>query len=179
MPPGSPLARWFAEEVQPHEPVLRAYLQKQVSSTADVDDIVQESRLRLIRAYERGVIGSAKAFLFAVARNVAIDLARKNRRVSSVPVVDLPPSHLVAETDDAAEAASARQEIRLVAQAIDALPPRCREIVALRGVQGLDYPEISRRLGISEQTVRVQMARGVKKCADYLRERGVQRRLPL
>ncbi len=164
---------WFAEEVLPHEPLLRAYLQKHFPALSDLDDIVQEAHLRLLRAGERGAIASGKAYLFAVARNVAIDAIRKNRRVSPLRVNELPPWCVLEESADAAETASVRQEICLAAEAIDALPPRCREIVVLRGVRGLPYREISQRLGVSEQTVRVQMARGMKKCAEFLRERGV------
>jgi len=40
-------ARWFAEEIQPHEPLLRAYLQKQFPSLHGVADVVPESHLRL------------------------------------------------------------------------------------------------------------------------------------
>lgn len=173
MPPDSPLAQWFAEKVQPHEPLLRAYLQKQFPTLSDVDDVVQESHLRLLKAREYSAIASVKSYLFMIARNVAIDLTRKSRRVDPVPVSELPSWRIIEESADAAEAASLRQEVLLAAQAIDTLPPRCREIVALRGVQGFSYEEIAARLGISEQTVRVQMARGLRKCADYLRERGV------
>jgi RNA polymerase sigma factor (sigma-70 family) len=169
----SPLAQWFAEEVQPHEPLLRAYLQKQFPALPDVDDVVQESHLRLIKARERGGIASVKSYLFTIARHVAIDLTRRNRHVAPTPVSDLPSWRVLEQSANAAESASLRQEVLLAAQAIDTLPPRCREIVTLRGVQGISYDEIALRLGISEQTVRVQMARGLKKCADYLRERGV------
>jgi len=173
MIPGSSETRWFTEEVQPHEPLLRAYLHKQFPQLGDVDDVVQESHLRLLRARQRGVIASAKAYLFTVARHVAIDLTRRKRHVGDVPVSDLPAWRIIEQSADAAEAASLRQEVTLAAQALDALPARCREIVTLRGVHGLAYEEIARQLGISEQTVRVQMARGLKKCADWLRERGV------
>ena len=63
--------RWFTREVQPHEPLLRAYLRKPFPTLHDFDDVVQESHLRLLRAREQGRIESAKAYLFAVARNVA------------------------------------------------------------------------------------------------------------
>jgi len=64
-------ARWFSEEVQPHEPMLRAYLQKRFPALADVDDVVQEAHLRLLEARRTSVIASAKAYLFTIARNVA------------------------------------------------------------------------------------------------------------
>ena len=43
-------ARWFAEEVRPHEPALRAWLRRQYPNLADMDDVVQESYLQLLRA---------------------------------------------------------------------------------------------------------------------------------
>ena len=58
MPPqDTETARWFAEHVQLHEPVLRGYLRGMVSSD-DIDDIVQETYIRLLRARERGPIES-------------------------------------------------------------------------------------------------------------------------
>ncbi len=168
-------ARWFAEEVQPHEPMLRAYLQKQFPALPDVDDVVQESHLRLLRARRRGGIASAKAYLFAIARNVALGVFRRDRKFPSVPVNELAGLRLLEDAADVAETASCNQEIALATAAIDALPPRCREIVMLRALRGLTHKEIAARLGLSEQTVRVQVARGMKKCADYLRARGVER----
>jgi RNA polymerase sigma-70 factor (ECF subfamily) len=69
--------------------------------------------------------------------------------------------------------ASTSQEIELLVAAIDRLPSRCREIVILRKLRGVSQKEIAAQLRISEQTVQVQVARGVKKCEKYLRQRGV------
>jgi RNA polymerase sigma factor (sigma-70 family) len=171
-------ARWFAEEVQPHEPLLRAYLQKQFPALADVDDVVQESHLRLLKARERGPIASAKAYLFAIARNVAIGAFRKNRKIAGFPVNEIGGWDILEADTNVVESASLQQEVSLAAEAIDRLPGRCREIVVLRALHGLSHKEIAVQLGLSEQTVRVQVARGMKKCAQFLRERGVSRGLP-
>ena len=61
--PGHGLARWFAEEVQPHEPALRAYLRARFPAVGDHDDLVQETYARLLRAREQGRLTYAKAFL--------------------------------------------------------------------------------------------------------------------
>ena len=51
MPPSDPeTTRWFAEEVQPHESELRAYLRAKFSAHLDIDDLVQETYARLIQA---------------------------------------------------------------------------------------------------------------------------------
>ncbi len=67
-------ARWFAEEVQPHESLLRSWLRGLFPSLSDVDDLVQESYARLIRARSAGKVDYAKAYLFTTARNVAHDI---------------------------------------------------------------------------------------------------------
>lgn len=69
---------------------------------------------------------------------------------------------------------SRRAKKSLVAEAVAALPDRCREIVVLRKLQGLPQREVAARLGISERTVEVQVARGVRRCAEHLRRRGLK-----
>ena len=62
MPPTDPeTARWFSEEVQPHESELRAYLRANFSTYLDIDDLVQETYARLLQAREQAPLRSAKA----------------------------------------------------------------------------------------------------------------------
>ncbi|MEO6244998.1 MAG: sigma-70 family RNA polymerase sigma factor [Opitutaceae bacterium] len=175
--PQSDQARWFADEVQPHEPLLRAYLQKQFPALSDVDDVVQESHLRLVKAHRLGQIESVKSYLFAIARNVVIGAFRRSRRLAEFPVDEMPAFGVLDETADVAETASVSQEFALATEAIDRLPARCREIVILRALHGCSHQQIAARLGLSDQTVRVQVARGMKKCAQFLRQHGVERPL--
>ena len=72
-PHGHTDPRWFAENVQRHEPALRAYLASRFSTLPDHDDLVQESYLRMLQARLRLRLATAKAFLFATAGNLAID----------------------------------------------------------------------------------------------------------
>ena len=41
--PHSDQAQWFAAEVQPHEPELRAFLRRHFPTVQDIDDLVQEA----------------------------------------------------------------------------------------------------------------------------------------
>ena len=66
--------RWFAEKIQPHAGQLRAYLREAFPAVPDVEDVVQESYLRVWRARTGQPIIFPKAFLFRVARNVALDI---------------------------------------------------------------------------------------------------------
>jgi RNA polymerase sigma-70 factor (ECF subfamily) len=157
--------------VQPHEPALRAYLRHRFPSV-DTDDIVQESYLRLLKERARGGVASAKAYVFAIARNTALAVFRRRKFISDVPVNELPDWCILDERPDAAAVANARQQFALAEEAIERLPTRCRDIMRLAAFEQRTPREIARILGIAESTVYVQLARGFRKCADYLRERG-------
>lgn len=175
MPPqNTEQARWFAEEVQPHEPELRAFLRRHFPTVQDIDDLVQESYARLLRAKHRGLIAEPRAYLFSTARNAAFDLFRRKRIVSIEDLAESRRLSVVDDGPDAAEAASHTQEIELLIEAIEALPQRCREVLTLRKLHGLSYRDIAVRLGISENTVNAQLAIGVVRCRQYLAARGVK-----
>ena len=69
-------ANWFVTEVQPHRPALRAWLLARFPTLPDVDDLVQETFARFLRARDASPIRSTRALLFATARNLALDAVR-------------------------------------------------------------------------------------------------------
>jgi RNA polymerase sigma-70 factor (ECF subfamily) len=170
-------ARWFAQEVKPHEPALRSVLRRLVTSLSDVDDLVQECYLRILRARERVPIRSSKAFLFTTARNAAHDL-RRRRVVANAIVFEETDASCVLQDDcpGVADSVCHQQELALLAEAIHELPERCRQVFLLRKIQELPQKEIARRLGISESTVETLVAKGAARCADYLHRRGLTSR---
>jgi DNA-directed RNA polymerase specialized sigma24 family protein len=73
MPPlDSELGRWFAAYVHPHKPMLRAWLRSRFRTETDLNDVVQKSYPRLLRARERGEVASPRAFLLAIARSLTL-----------------------------------------------------------------------------------------------------------
>lgn len=153
---------------------LRSYLRGSFPTVRDVDDIVQESYLRLLKARVAHPIQCARAFLFGIARRLAVDVIRKERRTTAHEVVmDIDSINVLEDEADAAEAISAQEEIALLAEAIHSLPARCREIMILRKLDRLSHQEIAQRLGIAVATVEVQISRGMGKCTRYMRSRGV------
>lgn len=177
MPPPEEM-RWFSEEVQPHDEALRSYLRWRFPSVRDVEDLVQESYLKVWRARLQGRIVASKSFLFQVARHLAIDLLRRERRS---PFSEVAPESLEAVSDgeaDAACRACASDELALLAQAVDSLPERCRRVMVLRLVEGASYREIATRLGISELTVQTHVANGLRRVEDHLLRRTGGRRAP-
>ena len=168
--PADPLHVWFATEVQPHDAPLKAYLRGAFPSVRDVDDVVQESYLRLLRTRAERPLGVARAYLFRIARHLAVDLLR--RETASPVRAALASEDLATVVDSSrgvAESVCAAEEIALLGAAIAELPDRCRDVFVLRKLHGLSQKEIAARLGLSEQTVQVQVSRGVKRCGHFLR----------
>ena len=171
--PAPTLSRWFTEEVQPHEPALRAYLQARFPTLEEHDDIVQETYTRLLRAQANGGVRYPKAFLFTAARNVAFDLFRRRGAKPTEAVTDLVELTVLEEMPGVGEQMDQSYELEVLADAVRALPDRCRQVIMLRYLDGLAYKEIAVQLGISAETVKVHMAKGMRRCAAFFAERGL------
>jgi RNA polymerase sigma factor (sigma-70 family) len=167
------LRRWFDEEVAPHEPALRAYLQARFPSLADKDDVVQEAYVRILRAHEGGGVRYAKAFLFTTARNAALDMLRRRNAKPTEEINDATESTVLEDRPNAADTTVKRQDLEILADAVEHLPERCRQVIILRYLEGLSYKEVAARLGISPETVKVQIAKGMRRCTEYFVERGL------
>ncbi len=165
-------AAWFAAELAPHEPALRAYLHGVVGA-ADVDDLIQETYARLLRAREAGPIASPRGLLFATARNAARDLFRRRAVADTMPIAEIDGSRVFDEAPGVAETVSRRQEADLLAAAIAELPPRCREILVLRKFENLSHREIAKKLGIAEHTVEAQLTKALHRCEAFFARHGL------
>ncbi len=172
MPPtDSETARWFAEEVQPHESTLRGYLHR-IAAWTDIDDLVQETYSRLLRVRSTGQVRSTRGLLFATARNAARDLFRRRAVARTSSVTEFDYARVPDEAPAPDEIVSRSQEIELLADAIAALPERCRAVFVLRRFENLSHREISLRLGIAEHTVEAQLTKALRRCEDYFEQKG-------
>jgi RNA polymerase sigma factor (sigma-70 family) len=159
--------------VQAHDVSLKAYLRGSFPAVRDVDDVVRESYLRVWRARATQPIVSAKAFLFQVARRLALDVIRRERHDFVAEVRDFADSNVSSATTGGAEMAAERERVQLLSDAIETLPARCREIFIMRKIQDISQRDTAERLGLSPRTVEVQVSRAMKRCAEYLRRHGV------
>lgn len=176
MPPDADpaTALWFATEVQPHRPALRAWLLARFPTLPDVDDLVQESFARLMQAHAAGPIRSARALLFTTARNLALDAVRRQRVVAFEPITEETDPAVLMDTTDIVASVSKQQELELLTKAIQSLPERVRQIFTLRTAYGLTQKQIAEKLAVSESTVEKQMAAGIRQCAAFFARGGAR-----
>jgi RNA polymerase sigma-70 factor (ECF subfamily) len=169
-------ARWFAGEVQPHEAMLRAWLRSRFPPECDIDNLVQEALMRVCQAQERGEVQSPKAFIFATARNLALDQLRRHKIVPMISLVENEALSVMEEGASVPDLVAHNQELEFLTEAIQLLPDRCRQVFTLRKVYGMSQRDIATQLGISEHTVSAQLTIALRKCtahfARHRRERG-------
>lgn len=129
-----------------------AYVATMVGDRATAEDVTMaafERALRRRRSFDRRR-GSERAWLFGIARNAALDELRRRRRMA--PLTTELAEAPAPDDDDVDRRAAVRD-------AIAALDPRDRELVALRFHAGLSHAEIARLLGISEANAGTRLHR--------------------
>lgn len=147
--------------------MLRAWLKGQFPRLADLDDVVQESFIRVLRARESQPIAAPKSFLFTTARNLALGRVRHEKIAGDFSLAEQPLMSVYHESTDVAQEVAHNQELQLLTLAIQTLPARCRQILTLRRIYGLSQKEVAAQLGISEHTVEAQGAIGLRKLTEY------------
>lgn len=160
---------WFTREILAHEAALLRYLSRNWSQREELHDFCQEVYARVYEAAARQRPAAPLAFLLTSARHLVIDRARRGRVVSIETMGDFPPSHVYPVDELSPERwLDSRQMLQRLAQALDALPDRCREVVWLRRVEELSQKEVAARLGISGKTVEKHLAKGMRLLANRI-----------
>lgn len=167
------LDRWYREEVIVHERALRAYLRRAFPIVTDPDNVVQETFARVLEARRSAPIENVRGYLFTTARHQAIALLRRREIIAFESVAEMEALDISTDEPGVPEKVGLRLELEVLTQAIQALPERCREVITLRKIEGLSQREIAARMRISEHTMEAQVANGMRRCAQFLRERGV------
>jgi RNA polymerase sigma factor (sigma-70 family) len=172
--PSSPdSARWFIDCVQVHADALKGWLRARFPAIVDPDNIVQEALTRVWRSQETARAVAPKALLFTTAHNLAIDQLRRQNIAPFEPLTETAETFVYEEGPTPADSTALNQELELLTQAIQSLPDRCRQVLTLRKIYGLSQKEIAAQLGIAEHTVEVQVANGMRRCADFLSRIGL------
>ena len=153
-----------------HAAPLWAYVVRLTGDRARAEDVVQET---MLRAWRRGIAdgdtgGSARAWLFTVARHLVVDEARSARARHESSTDRLPEGSVEDQVD-------ALFESLLVADGLRALSAEHRAVV-LRAYYGrLTVAEIAAELAIPIGTVKSRLHYGLRALRLALQERGVTR----
>ena len=159
---------WFVRDVLPLEAMLMRFLEQNWRNKSELEDLRQEVYARLLESAEHTIPEHTKAFILTTARNMLINRVRREQVVPIEAMADLEGLGVAVDVPGADRIVIARDALRRLQGALDKLPPRCREAVVLRRVEGLSRREIAARMGISEKTVAEHITNGMYALADLL-----------
>lgn len=142
-----------------HAKEMARYLQRRGASADLAADFTQDAFARMMAAPPTAQIDNASAYLFRIARNVAIN---HNRRQRIIPFVDDPEVALLEMADDQPSPeriAISRQELRLLHAFFVELTPIQQQIFLLSRIEGRTFADIGKTLQIPQQTAYAHMTR--------------------
>lgn len=165
----------YSEIYKTYFPKLVRFSEAYVLSLQDAENIVQDIFLYLWEHLE--VVSTLKnknAFLFTLTKNRCIDFLRKQTKdryqsLSDIQEKEFQLKLFALQQLDENELSNEEIEL-LIANAIQSLPEKCREIFLLSRFEGLKHKEIASRLNISTNTIEGQVAIALKKLRKDLKD---------
>jgi RNA polymerase sigma factor (sigma-70 family) len=147
---------------------LRRFFAGRLRCEQTAADLTQEMYLRLARIDEPHLIADLRSYLFRIAANLATDHERARRRRANLIDEDADWLAVPDQTASPEAALLAKEELRLVEEALTELSPLCRRIFLLNRFDGLAHGEIAARLGVCKSTVEKNIARALNRCRERL-----------
>lgn len=145
--------------IQRYQRELLAYANFLLGDPQEAEDVVQQGFLALFRCGPDG-IDNHRAWLYKTVRNCCVSLRRKQKKIMCVAEVPEEPGVFAASAGEELQKAD---DLRLMREAIDALPEKYREIIILKYMQNLSYKQISEITGVSPSHVGVILFESIQK----------------
>jgi RNA polymerase sigma-70 factor (ECF subfamily) len=139
---------------------LLRFIGRRVRTNVDIEDLAQETYLRLLRARDLGDVRNPQAYLLRVASHVVSEWRDRQPPHEMFEAVDenfladdtIPEFTLEAEVSQA-----------LLEQALQDIPPMTRTVLVLRFRENRRCRDIARDLGLTERQVRRHLTRGFER----------------
>ena len=164
---------WFLNQIFRHRAALHRYLRRFTSGAEDIEDLVQETYVRIYAIEDRDAVNSPRALLFRIAHNLAVERSRRQIARATDSVGDFEVLNVDTLEAPPDEQIDSRRRFESFCTAIDRLPPLCRRVFVLRKVYKLSHAEIAEVLGVSHSTIEKHVAKGLMRCREYLRDQGL------
>ncbi|MBB4633882.1 RNA polymerase sigma factor [Sphingosinicella soli] len=157
-----------------YETTLRRVVARYRRRGEDVDDLVQETFLRVYAADQKQEIRDPKAFLIRVAKNLAITEARRKEHSTTEFYEDSGGSDVFVDERHGSveDQVDGRRKLLVLSQAIASLKPELRQSLLMCKVEKLKFRQIATRLDVSVSTVEKRVAAALIACNAYLRNHG-------
>ncbi len=168
---GTDEAAQWENVLRRYGPALRGYFAQRARNPSDVDDLVQEVFVQLLRRSGGKPIERVQQYLFQVASSVLCDQGRSMRaRQHDAHESYDEDSHAIATEISLERIVIGEEMLARMNVALQKLPQRTRDIFFLRAVQQRKHEEVARLLGISTRVVHKHMARALTHLHEHLKD---------
>lgn len=150
--------------VEQYGEALRRFLRRRIGNPEEAEDALQETYVRMLKYREKASLEFPQALVFRVARSVLVDRARRRATHHADEHIALDNLPLAATEPLQERTLSAREEVVLLRQAIQSLPPRCKQAFLLSRLRGRTYPQIAEQMGISVKMVEKHITHALALC---------------
>lgn len=140
--------RWVRATVEQHEASLLRYAARITGDVERARDVVQETFLKLCREDPAQLDGHLTQWLFTVCRRGALDVCRKEKRMSTI--TEQQSQGEVSREPDQAAAAELSDTTARIDELMIGLSDNQQEVIRLKFQHGMSYREIS---GVTELSV--------------------------
>jgi RNA polymerase sigma-70 factor (ECF subfamily) len=167
-------ARFLKQLVEQHGPSLERFLARKLENQADAAEVAQEAFLRIYRLEHPEQLDNARAFLFQVASNLAVDQLRRRSLhfrflKSETRELGIPDEQEIsAEVASPEKILTAREKLARIYKVIDGLPEKTRQAFILHRTTGMSYSDIAHELGVSVSSVEKYILEALKQCRNEL-----------
>ncbi len=145
----------------------------------EIEDIVQETYVRVCQIQRKEKIREPRSFLFKTAHNLALDHVKRAESRLAVSVEETGESGFCeAERsgDETFDQVASDEEFSHFCEAVRQLPVQCRRAFVLKKVYGCSQREIAKEMNLSESTVEKHIAQGIKRCTYFMMQYDEQHR---
>ena len=156
---------------------LKKLISRYLEREQDIEDVVQEAYLKAyIAEQQKGEIEHPRAFLFSIAKNLAInELNRKSRQMTTY-IEECQVGTIRESGASLEQEIEGNQSVAHYCEAVAGLPEKCRRVYLLRKVHGLKHQEIADRLGITRSAVEKHLSVGMLRCSEKLLQLGGEKK---
>jgi RNA polymerase sigma-70 factor (ECF subfamily) len=145
-----------------HHSWLQGWLRKRLGNAFDAADLTQDTFVRVIKAGTALDIREPRPYLSMIAKGLLIDLfRRRSLEQSYLEALACMPQEQHPSLEEQAILLQALMEIDRL---LMGLGPGVRQAFILSQFNGLTYPQIAERLGVSVRTVNNHMAKAMEHC---------------
>lgn len=156
-----------------HRDELLHYLRKRLGDRELAADLAQETLSRMMKYRDADDVEDHRQMLFRIANNLIFEYHRTRQRHRAADHYSLDETDPLRSQDLPVEAiVDARQAIEiLLKRTIAGLPPKCRLAFMLSRFDGLSYPQIADRMGISVKMVEKHITKALLACRAAVGDR--------